>query len=117
MTNRLSNMSLHNTVRGLLGGSAKPLHHGGRVFLDYSHWRDVSEAQMRLVFFAALSCYVWIAILVLPEFGIDAAPVAEAGADMERAVLKLMPNQRRTLGRNDPCWCGSGRKLKACHEL
>jgi hypothetical protein len=19
------------------------------------------------------------------------------------------------LGRNDPCWCGSGRKLKKCH--
>ena len=20
------------------------------------------------------------------------------------------------IGRNDPCWCGSGRKYKACHE-
>ena len=20
-----------------------------------------------------------------------------------------------TLGRNDPCWCGSGRKYKKCH--
>jgi hypothetical protein len=22
---------------------------------------------------------------------------------------------RRTLGRNDPCWCGSGKKYKQCH--
>ncbi len=21
----------------------------------------------------------------------------------------------KKLGRNDPCWCGSGRKYKACH--
>ena len=20
------------------------------------------------------------------------------------------------IGRNDPCWCGSGRKYKQCHE-
>ena len=20
------------------------------------------------------------------------------------------------IGRNDPCWCGSGRKYKACHQ-
>ena len=20
------------------------------------------------------------------------------------------------IGRNDPCWCGSGKKYKACHE-
>lgn len=23
--------------------------------------------------------------------------------------------QPRTLGRNDDCWCGSGRKYKKCH--
>jgi preprotein translocase subunit SecA len=25
------------------------------------------------------------------------------------------PSQRSKLGRNDPCWCGSGRKFKQCH--
>jgi len=24
-------------------------------------------------------------------------------------------NQHKTLGRNDPCWCGSGKKYKKCH--
>jgi hypothetical protein len=23
--------------------------------------------------------------------------------------------RQKTLGRNDPCWCGSGRKYKNCH--
>lgn len=26
-------------------------------------------------------------------------------------------NPRRNLGRNDPCWCGSGKKYKKCHWL
>jgi preprotein translocase subunit SecA len=24
-------------------------------------------------------------------------------------------NQHKDLGRNDPCWCGSGKKFKRCH--
>ena len=32
----------------------------------------------------------------------------------------MLPNTRivteKKLGRNDPCWCGSGRKYKACHQ-
>jgi hypothetical protein len=27
----------------------------------------------------------------------------------------LQPQKRTDLGRNDKCWCGSGRKYKACH--
>jgi hypothetical protein len=26
------------------------------------------------------------------------------------------PDSARTLGRNDPCWCGSGQKYKKCHS-
>jgi len=25
------------------------------------------------------------------------------------------PKEAADLGRNDPCWCGSGRKYKKCH--
>ncbi|SNR52707.1 SEC-C motif-containing protein [Haloechinothrix alba] len=33
-----------------------------------------------------------------------------------REVLeRFQPTQRTDLGRNDPCWCGSGRKYKKCH--
>lgn len=117
ITNRLSNMTLHNTVRGLLGGSARPLQYQGRVFLDYSHWREAPEVQMRLAFFSACSCYTRIAVLILEEFGIDVASIVEAEANARRAILELMPSKRRKLGRNDLCWWGSGAKLKACHGL
>ena len=23
----------------------------------------------------------------------------------------------KKIGRNDPCWCGSGKKYKQCHEI
>jgi uncharacterized protein YecA (UPF0149 family) len=29
-------------------------------------------------------------------------------------ALKAAPNAQK-LGRNAPCWCGSGRKYKNCH--
>lgn len=28
---------------------------------------------------------------------------------------RLQPKKKTRLGRNDPCWCGSGRKYKDCH--
>jgi len=24
-------------------------------------------------------------------------------------------DEHETIGRNDPCWCGSGKKFKKCH--
>ena len=42
--------------------------------------------------------------------------------DLDRVPVKrqwekpdLPPPVRQRLGRNDPCWCGSGRKYKHCH--
>lgn len=33
-----------------------------------------------------------------------------------RNLLSPRPSQtREELGRNDPCWCGSGKKYKKCH--
>jgi preprotein translocase subunit SecA len=43
-------------------------------------------------------------------------------AEIEGGVEEAAPviQQRRvdehdTIGRNDPCWCGSGKKYKKCH--
>jgi len=43
-------------------------------------------------------------------------------ATVERRTAETRPSQTRAsvssrpkLGRNDPCWCGSGRKYKVCH--
>ncbi len=32
-----------------------------------------------------------------------------------RKVLKQPPPDALRLSRNDPCWCGSGKKYKRCH--
>lgn len=43
-----------------------------------------------------------------------------AGAPVDDDLVVLLthfrPTERRDLGRNDPCWCGSGRKYKVCHR-
>jgi preprotein translocase subunit SecA len=40
-----------------------------------------------------------------PEFMEDSAPV----------VTQVIKGDHEKIGRNDPCWCGSGKKYKRCH--
>ncbi len=49
-----------------------------------------------------------------------AAGDSEAYGDEGGGMLPPVVEQRRVdeseqLGRNDPCWCGSGKKFKKCH--
>jgi preprotein translocase subunit SecA len=30
-------------------------------------------------------------------------------------VQTVYASEHEKLGRNDPCWCGSGKKFKKCH--
>jgi preprotein translocase subunit SecA len=30
-------------------------------------------------------------------------------------VIKTVKREEPKIGRNDPCWCGSGKKFKKCH--
>ena len=41
-----------------------------------------------------------------PEAAEDAGPVQ---------VQQRRVDENEQLGRNDPCWCGSGKKFKLCH--
>ena len=43
--------------------------------------------------------------------------VAPGGTELHAhdAPKKLTTSERQKVGRNDPCWCGSGRKFKQCH--
>ncbi len=47
------------------------------------------------------------------------ALLRRAGAVPEHPLIGLLeavrPQARTDLGRNEPCWCGSGRKYKKCH--
>ncbi len=40
-----------------------------------------------------------------------AAPPTESGSFAQAPVV----NEHKDIGRNDPCWCGSGKKFKKCH--
>ncbi len=31
------------------------------------------------------------------------------------AIETVVKDERENIGRNDPCWCGSGKKFKKCH--
>ncbi len=54
--------------------------------------------------------------------GAGAGVAAEGYADADGEMVEALPvvEQRRVdeseqIGRNDPCWCGSGKKFKKCH--
>ena len=56
--------------------------------------------------------------------GADVIAAAGAGAATALAAPPAAPgsfaqapavNEHKDLGRNDPCWCGSGKKYKKCH--
>ena len=35
--------------------------------------------------------------------------------DDHARVFKTVRREEPKIGRNDPCWCGSGKKFKKCH--
>jgi preprotein translocase subunit SecA len=50
-------------------------------------------------------------------FEASSGPAAEAapgngGGEIVETVVK---DEHDKVGRNDPCWCGSGKKYKKCH--
>jgi preprotein translocase subunit SecA len=50
------------------------------------------------------------------EGGVEMAAaqaVGGGGADVVETVVK--DEREKDIGRNDPCWCGSGKKFKKCH--
>jgi preprotein translocase subunit SecA len=45
-------------------------------------------------------------------YGVD---TAEAGVQPSPVVEQRRVDEHDQIGRNDPCWCGSGKKYKKCH--
>jgi len=46
---------------------------------------------------------------------VDVAAAAAAGPGNGEAVETIVKDEKENIGRNDPCWCGSGKKYKKCH--
>jgi preprotein translocase subunit SecA len=44
----------------------------------------------------------------------EATGAGDGGGDGE-VVETVVKSDREKIGRNDPCWCGSGKKYKKCH--
>jgi preprotein translocase subunit SecA len=44
-----------------------------------------------------------------------ATALAAPPATTPMGTPKPVVNEHRDIGRNDPCWCGSGKKYKRCH--
>jgi len=45
-----------------------------------------------------------------------AAPAGQAGGNGATEVVEtVVKGEHENVGRNDPCWCGSGKKYKKCH--
>ena len=47
-------------------------------------------------------------------YGGDGSEVTAEGAPAQ-PVQQRRVDEHETIGRNDPCWCGSGKKFKKCH--
>lgn len=50
-----------------------------------------------------------------PFSGKQKEPVQQSAPKSTQQSVSLTPPKRKTLGRNDLCWCGSGKKFKKCH--
>jgi preprotein translocase subunit SecA len=46
---------------------------------------------------------------------VDVAPQAVSGNGSGDVVETVVKDEHDKIGRNDPCWCGSGKKYKKCH--
>ena len=47
----------------------------------------------------------------------NGASRSNGGSAMDDAptMVPIVKAEHEKLGRNDPCWCGSGKKFKLCH--
>jgi preprotein translocase subunit SecA len=47
--------------------------------------------------------------------GGGAVGVTNRMADDGETQLPIVKSEKEKIGRNEPCWCGSGKKFKFCH--
>jgi preprotein translocase subunit SecA len=82
---------------------------GGPTALDYSGGRPDAQPSALQEVAAGTGGGVSVAEgTARPSGGGNGAPPAEA-------IETVVKDERENIGRNDPCWCGSGKKYKKCH--
>jgi hypothetical protein len=87
---------------------------------------DIEEAERQLLAAESMDPDWPLPLIDLARFASDRSDVdralgllRRAGTEPDHPLVKLLEahraEPRRDLGRNEPCWCGSGRKYKKCH--
>ena len=87
---------------------------------------DIEEAERELLAAESMDPDWPLALIDLARIAGDRGDVERglgllrrAGAEPDHPLVALLQahraEPRRDLGRNEPCWCGSGRKYKKCH--
>jgi preprotein translocase subunit SecA len=77
--------------------------------LDYSGGTMENQPSVLGQMGAAAGASVGVATAAGPDDGGNGAPAPQA----VETVVKT--EREKEVGRNDPCWCGSGKKFKKCH--
>lgn len=94
--------------------------------IAYERLGDVEEAEACLLAAESLDPDWPVALVELARYASDRGDaerglslLRRAGAAADHQLVELLEHFRSVarpdLGRNDPCWCGSGRKYKKCH--
>jgi len=47
--------------------------------------------------------------------GALAQVLGSTAAGASQLTQQIVKSEHEQIGRNDPCWCGSGKKFKKCH--
>ena len=83
------------------------------LHVDAGSDQQVSEPSLdQAVYVAAEDPVATIASTPVAPMGIDEGVAAQpAPADF----VPVVKDEHQKVGRNDPCWCGSGKKFKQCH--
>ena len=87
---------------------------------------DVTTAEQELLAAERLDPAWPLTVLDLARYASDRGDAVKAHAllrrvpgdpdpDFRRTLEAFLPKPGPQLGRNQPCWCGSGRKFKQCH--
>lgn len=92
----------------------------------YERLGDLEQAEANFLAAESLDASFPLALISLARYASDRGDaerglslLRRAGAPPDDEMVTLLehfrPAPRRDLGRNHPCWCGSGRKYKVCH--
>jgi len=106
-----NNQLLHSTVAGLSQVFTPPPPGTGA----FGVWTGPSDAFVVKALFTAHFVYGQSPQLTVARFDLDEPDGLDRQLHQASFVFKKPPSGEPPPGRNDPCFCGSGKKYKKCH--